>query len=107
MRRASGFLSILSALMVINSNGRFLYIRSMITRSGISVIHGPHHDAQIFISLTLPVLFLISSLTPSASISSSVTGNPAQSLYSFFVYSFFHDHLTEHPNTFVKGVVTG
>src|SRR4029078_2385156 len=92
--------------MVINSKSLALYILFMITNSGNSDTQGPHHVAQILMSLNLSVLFFKSSLIPSSLISSSGTGLLAHSSSFFFTHSFFSLHFVEQPKTLVVFTVT-
>src|SRR5665213_561401 len=91
--------------MLINSKLRSRYILVIVTNSGNSATQGPHHVAQILISLSLSDLLLINPLMPSALMVSSLTGSLAHSTAAFSIQVLFSAHFTEQPKTLV--VATG
>src|SRR3954463_6495758 len=90
-------------LIVTSSNGRLRYIRFIVTSSGISAIHGPHHVAQTFTSTYFASgeSFAASFLTPAASIVFSETSSASHFASAFFASSRLSDHFVEQPNTLV------
>src|SRR3954470_8346488 len=94
-------------LMVINSNGRLRYMRFIVTSSGSSVTHGPHHVAHTFTSSSLCESFFASALTASASIGEIFTGSASHLASDFFALSVLSAHLVEHPKTLVVSTATG
>src|SRR4051794_11956411 len=93
-------------LIVIISNGRLRYMRFIVTNSGNSVTHGPHHVAHTFTSSSFCELFLASAFTASASIGEIFTGSASHLASDFFALSVLSAHLVEQPKTFVVSTGT-
>src|SRR5690606_6191607 len=104
--KAFSFLFILSVDTETNSKSRSRYILLMLTSSGNSIMHGPHHVAQKFTKRSFFESFFIKSPASAKLISFKLTGSLAHSSNCFFAHSPFHDHLTEQPNVFVLSTGT-
>ena len=93
--------------METNSKSRAPYIRCMVTNSGYSIIHGPHHVAHTLTRRYLFVLFASTSLIPFRSASITSTGFFFQSASYLALHSVLSAHLIEQPNVFVFSTGTG